>query len=237
MTRLVKIYSILLAILVITVACGNEPVDVLVAADGTVATGKLLSIDPGRAFLSGGTVDLPASGRVWCLDGRTFAGEITASDGNVRSGSSSVQQNSVFLIIWGDSNIIQETHAIDAALGWHDTGIELQKGEIFSLHGTGTVVTETGTSTPDGQDKFSSSVSLAPGATSGQLVFKIGVHGEPVAAGSEWIGESEGDGNLIVAVNVPLEGSIEPRGVYTVTVEAGTFRSRPGTVVFYPATR
>ncbi|MCK5035624.1 MAG: hypothetical protein KAS73_07020 [Candidatus Sabulitectum sp.] len=234
---MVKIYFILMAILVFTVACGNEPVDVLVAADGTVTTGKLLSIDPGRAFLSGGTVDVPASGRVWCLDGRTFAGEITASGGTVRSGSSSVQQDSVFLIIWGDSHIIQETHAIDAALGWHDTGIALQQGEILALHTTGTVVTETGTSTPDGQDKFSSSVSLAPGATSGQLVFKIGDHGQPVAAGSEWIGESQGDGNLIIAVNVPLEGSIEPRGVYTVTVKAGTFGSRPGTVVFCPATR
>ena len=124
---MVKIYFILMAILVFTVACGNEPVDVLVAADGTVTTGKLLSIDPGRAFLSGGTVDVPASGRVWCLDGRTFAGEITASGGTVRSGSSSVQQDSVFLIIWGDSHIIQETHAIDAALGWHDTGIALQQ--------------------------------------------------------------------------------------------------------------
>jgi len=232
-----KIYCVLITILVFAVACGNEPVDVMVAVDGTVATGKLLSIDSGKAVLSGGTIDVPDNGRVWCLDGRTFAGDIIVSNGIVQSGSASVQQDSVFLIIWGNSDIIQETHTIDAALGWHDTGIELQRGEVLSLHGTGTVVSETGTSTPDGQEKFSSSVSLAPGATSGQLVFKIGDNGQPVAAGSDWIGESQDDGILHIAVNVPLEGSIEPRGVYSVTVNAGTVSNIPGNVVFYPAGR
>lgn len=218
-------------------ACANKPVDVFVAADGTVLTGELQTIQSGVAvFAGGGSAEVLESGRVWCLDGRTFAGEITASGGVIRSGSSSIPVDSIYLVVWGNTEIYQGVFAVDAALGWLDTGIELVKGEMLSLGSTGTVVTETGTSSPGGQEKFSSSTALVPGATSGQLVFRVG-EGQPVAAGSSWIGESPDSGYLMLAVNVPQEGSFEPRGVYSVTVKAGTTGSLPGTVVFHPAGR
>ncbi len=226
-----------IAILLISVACGNKPVDILVAADGTIITGDLQTIGSGEAVFSARVVDIPDQGRIWCLDGSTFAGEITASGGVFRSGSFSVPEDSVYLVVWGNTDIHQETFTVDAALGWQNTGIELIQGEMLSLHSTGLVATETGTATPRGQEKFSSSVSLVPGATSGQLVFKVGESGQPVAAGDTWIGESPGDGTLMLAVNVPLEGSLCSRGVYTVTAYAGTTGSQPGTVAFYPAGR
>lgn len=218
-------------------ACGNKSVDVLVAADGTVMTGDLQTIGSGVAVFSSGVVDVPDHGHIWCLDGRIASGQITASDGVFRSGSFSVPEDSVYLIVWGDSDIFQETFTVDAVMGWHDTGIYLETGDMLSLHSTGIVVTETGTATPQGQEKFSSSVSLVPGATSGQLVFKVGEGGEPVAAGSSWIGESPSDGTLMLAVNVPLEGSLGARGIYTVTTNTGTAGCRPGTAAFYPAGR
>ncbi len=239
MTSIKNTRSILTAatIFLFLSACADKPVDVFVAADGTVLTGKLQTIQSGMAvFTGGGSAEVHGPGRVWCLDGRTFAGEITATAGVIRSGSSSIPVDSVLLVVWGNTDINQETFAVDAALGWLDTGIELGKGEILSLNSTGTVVTETGTASPGGQEKFSSSTALVPGATSGQLVFKVG-EGQPVAAGSSWIGESPDSGYLMLAVNVPQEGSFEPRGVYSVTIKAGTTGSLPGTVVFHPAGR
>lgn len=239
MISLKKIHLFLIAITVFLtlVSCTDRTGDILVAADGTVLEGELQTIGSGRAVFFQGSADVPDHGRVWCLNGRTFAGEITASGGVIRSDFNSIPADSVYLIIWGNSDIDQETFTVDAALGWLNTGIELEQGEILSLQGTGTVVTETGISTPQGQEKFSSSVSRVPGATSGQLVFKVGEDGQPVAAGSCWIGESSCTGALMLAVNVPLEGSMGSRGVYTVTVAAGTIGSQPGAVVFYPADR
>ena len=218
-------------------ACLREPVDVLVSADGSVFTGKLQSIASGRAVFESGQVNVPAIGRIWCLDGTTQSGEVAASDGVFTAGTFSVPLDSIYLIMWGDSDLKRESFSVDAALGWLNTGIELEQGAMLSLQGTGTVVTETGTSTPDGQEKFSSSVSLVPGATSGQLVFRVGEEGQPVAAGSSWIGESPNSGALMLAVNVPLEGSLASRGVYSVVVNAGAIAGQAGTVVFYPAGR
>ncbi|MCD4708744.1 MAG: hypothetical protein K8S62_13505 [Candidatus Sabulitectum sp.] len=235
--RLVNAIVQVIAALLIFVGCMERTGDVLVIADGTVLEGELQTIESGKVIFSEGSADVPGHGRVWCLDGRTFAGEISASGGTIRSGSNSVPADSVYLVVWGNSDIDQETLTVDAALGWLNTGIELEQGEMLSIQGTGTVVTETGISSPQGQEKYSSSVSRVPGATSGQLVFRVGEDGQPVAAGISWIGESPGDGTLMLAVNVPLEGSMGSRGVYTVMVKAGTFGSRPGAVVFYPAGR
>ncbi len=218
-------------------ACINKPVDVLVSADGTVLTGTLQSIASGTAVFESGRVDVPDIGRIWRLDGTTQSGPVVASDGIFSIGTFSASSDSLYLIVWGNPDLNQESFSVDAALGWLDTGIELNQGAILSLHGTGTVVSETGTSTPDGQEKFSSSVSLVPGATSGQLVFKVGDAGQPVAAGSSWIGESPNSGALMLAVNVPLEGSLEARGVYSVVVNAAVIAGQAGTVVFYPAGR
>jgi len=235
--RIILLNAVVLSSFLVLVSCGGKPVDVLTASDGTVVTGQLQSIVSGKAVVSGAEVDVPSEGRVWCRNGTTFAGAIGASDGVIVSGSNSIPVDSVYIIVWGDPGVHNETFSVDAADGWLNTGIELQEGVMFSLHGTGTVVTETGTATPQGQEKFSSSVSLVPGATSGQLVFRTGETEQPVAAGSTWVGESPGSGVLMLAVNVPLEGSLEPRGVYTVTVIAGTNGTGSGTVVFYPADR
>jgi small nuclear ribonucleoprotein (snRNP)-like protein len=218
-------------------SCVGKPVDVLTASDGTVVTGQLQSIVSGTAVISGAEVDVPSEGRVWCKNGSTFAGVIEASDGVIVSGSNSVPVESVYLVVWGDTGVHHETFAVNAAHGWLNTGIDMQEGVVFSLRSTGTVVTETGTATPQGQEKFSSSVSLVPGATSGQLVFRTGETQQPVAAGSTWVGKSPGSGVLMLAVNVPLEGSVESRGVYTVTVTAGTNGTGSGSVVFFPADR
>lgn len=218
------------------IGCSSEPMDVLVAADGTVLTGELLSIQSGKAIFSTGSVDIPDYGRVWCLDGSSFVGEILASNGFFESGAFSVPEDSVYQVDWMDSDFLQETFSVDAALGWIDTGIVLEQGDIFSLHGSGFVFTETGSSTPDGQDKFSSSVALVPGATSGQLVFKVGSD-LPVAAGDSWLGESPANGSLALAVNVPLENSSESHGIYTVTVNACINRDHSSAYSFYPASR
>jgi len=235
--RIILISSVILSSFLVAVSCGGKPVGVLTASDGTVVTGQLQSIISGKAVVSGVTVDVPSEARVWCKDGSTFTGAIEVSDGVVVSGANSVPVDSVYIIVWGDPAVHNETFFVDAADGWLNTGIELQEGVMFSLHSTGTVVTETGTATPQGQEKFSSSVSLVPGATSGQLVFRAGETEQSVAAGSTWVGESPGSGVLMLAVNVPLEGSLVSRGVYTVTVTAGTNGTGSGAVVFYPADR
>lgn len=243
MTSLKRKNTILIAAvsLLSFAGCMDRTGDVLVAADGTVMEGELQTIGAGSAVFSHGAVDLPDHGRVWGLDGRTFSGEVMVSAETASAGSHSIPRDSVYLIIWenseNDIEIKSETFEVDAAFGWLDTGIELELGEILSLRSTGTVVTETGTADPQGQEKYSSSVSLVPAATSGELVFQIGADGVPVAAGDCWIGESPGTGSLMLAVNVPLEGSMDSRGVYSVMVEAGTYARRPGTVVFYPADR
>ncbi|OPX31353.1 MAG: hypothetical protein B1H09_03120 [Gemmatimonadaceae bacterium 4484_173] len=233
----VLLNTVILSSFLVLASCGGKPVDVLTVSDGTVVTGQLQSISSGKAVVSGVTVDIPPEGRVWCKNGSTFAGVISASDGVIVSGTNSAPVDSVYIVVWGNTDIHNETFAVDAAHGWLNTGIEMQEGEMFSLRSTGTVVTETGTATPQGQEKFSSSVSLVPGATSGQLVFRTGEIQQPVAAGSTWVGKSPGSGVLMLAVNVPLEGSEESRGIYAVTVTAGTNGTGSGSVVFYPADR
>jgi len=217
--------------------CIGETGDVLITGDGSILEGELKSVGEGIVVFSNGSAAVPAEARVWLIDGSTFAGEITVSEGVVRSSLSSAPMDSVYLVVWGNTNIIQESFSVDAGMGWLDTGIELEQGEMLSLRGEGIVVTETGVTTPEGQNEYSSSVSLVPGATSGQLVFQVGESSMPVAAGSLWIGESEGKGTLRLAVNSPLAGSTGSRGVYTVSVIAGTCASIPGTIAFYPASR
>jgi hypothetical protein len=232
-----KLIPLVFSVVLAAASCVDKPDDVLVTADGTVVTGKIQSIEPGEVIISGVAVKTPETGRIWCKDGSTYAGVIHASDGVFQAGSGVVPGGSVRVIIWGDTSVYRETFSIDATRGWLNTGIGMEEGEMLSLHSTGAVVTETGTATPQGQEKFSSSVSLVPSATSGQLVFQTGESGQPVAAGSTWVGESPGSGTLMLAINVPLVGSLAPRGVYTVTVTAGTNPGRSGAVVFYPAGR
>jgi len=235
MMKLHKLAAVFTAILL--TGCIKNTGDVLMLPDGSVIEGKLISIGSGEVVFNTATARVPATGRVWLLGGDTFSGDISLADGTVRAGSRQAPADSLLLIVWGDIDVSSGSFIVDASLGWQDTGIELQTGEILALTAEGTVVTETGVATPDGQEKFSSSVALAPGATSGQLVFRIGENGNPVAAGSRWAGESPQSGSLMLAVNVPSSGSIRPGGTYTVHVTAGTNRRQEGATAFYPASR
>ncbi len=230
-----QIFQLITVFMLIFAACSDTTGDVLVVADGRVIEGNLLSISSGNAVFSSGSIEIAEQGRIWCNNGNTFTGEISASSGIFIVGSTSIPVDSIYLVVWGGSAIAEETFAVDAALGWLDTGIELNEGEMLSMHGSGTVVLETGISTPHGQEKFSSSVALVPSATSGQLVFRIGEEGQPVAAGASWIGESPEGGSLFLGVNVPLSGSSSSHGVYTVTVKAGVNTNQHGSAYFYPA--
>lgn len=225
----------LLLIPVLAAGCYNGKGDVLVKADGTVMEGTLQSISGGRAVFDCGNAEISGIGRIWLVSAETYTGDIGFSNGEFTAGSERFSRGSVLVVIWGDTEVETGTYSIDASAGWHDTGILMEPGDMLGIKASGMVVTETGSSGPDGQEKFSSSVALAPGATSGQLVFRIGEDGSPVAAGSSWVGESENSGTLRLAVNVPAQGSIEPGGVYTVNVTAGSNGRQPGVTAFYPS--
>ena len=233
--RKMKILAVLAFIA--SAGCFKGTGDMLVCADGSVIEGTLESISSGRAVFSTGTVETGGTGLIWLLDGETRSGEIAYDGEEFRAGSVSIPSDSVLVIIWGNVDLSTGVFQVDAAEHWQDTGIELEQGEMLSIRADGTVVTETGTSTPRGQNKYSSSVALAPGATSGQLVYRIGQEGAPVAAGACWVGESPGTGTLQLAVNVPVDESIRAAGIYTVRVSAGGNGRQPGTAAFYPASR
>ena len=232
-----KLKIIAVIAFIASAGCFKGPGDMLISADGSVIEGTLESISAGRAVFNTGTVEAGINGRVWLLNGETHAGEISYRDGEFKAGSVSIPSDSVLIVIWDDADLDTGIFQVDAAEHWQDTGIDLEQGEMLSIQANGTVITETGTSTPLGQEKYSSSVALAPGATSGQLVFRIGLEGTPVAAGADWVGESPGEGRLQLAVNVPVDGSNRAAGIYTVHVSAGGNGRVPGTAAFYPASR
>jgi len=223
-----------LLFLIFASGCFKGRGDRLFCADGSVVEGTLESITPGMVVFNTGTVETDASGRVWTLSGNTYSGPLSYAEGEFSIGSATVPSESVLVVIWDDSQLDTGIFQVDAALQWHDTGIELEQGDMLSIQADGLVITETGTSTPQGQEEYSSSVALAPGATSGQLVFRIGSQGSPVAAGAVWVGESPEAGTLQLAVNVPLDGSSRAAGIYTVHVAAGSNGRRPGVTAFYP---
>lgn len=217
------------------IGCIEKTGDVLTLSDGQIIEGELQSINDGRIVFSSGSAEVSSYARVWRLDGATFVGDISYNSGFVKSGVNSVPKDSIFRVIWVDTEVIQQVYDIEASSGWVDTEINLSEGDLVSINASGTVITETGTSTPSGQDKFSSSVALVPGATSGQLVFRVGEESLPIAAGSKWLGESPSSGVLRFAVNVPLEYSSTARGVYTVSVISGSGGTLPGDITLFPA--
>jgi len=230
-----KYIVFILAAFWLAMGCIEKTGDILTLLDGQIVEGELQSIGDGRVFFDEISVEVPSNARVWCRDGSSFSGDISCSSGVVEFGSNHVPIDSVYRIVWVDTEIIQKVYDIDAATGWISTEINLSEGDIISINATGTVVTETGTSTPSGQDKFSSSVSLVPGATAGQLVFRVGGESLPVAAGSNWLGESPSTGVLEFAVNTPIENSSSARGVYTVVVVSGSGGTLPGAITLFPA--
>lgn len=232
-----KLNIALCLFLLLSSGCFRGTGDVLMLPDGTVLQGSLQSISSGKAVFDSGTADVSGQGRIWLSDGTTERGDIAYTDGVFRAGSREFPGDSVILILWGDTDMRTASFQVGATGEWLNTGIDLKAGDMLSITASGTVVTETGPSTPDGQERFSSSVALVPGATSGQLVLKAGEAGSPVAVGGSWVGESPSDGPLMLAVNIPRRGSIETGGVYTVHVTAGAGGRHGGTTALYPATR
>lgn len=233
--RLYSLTMLLILLMSLCAGCAKRTRDVLVQSDGSVIEGQLVSIGPESVVFSSTSASVQGPGRVWLLNGETFSGTVTLEDGSVRAGTQDASADSVMVIVWNRTDIRSESFTVDASQGWLDTGIHVNRGDILSLNASGTVVTETGTSTPEGQNRFSSSVSLVPGATSGQFVYRIGEESTPVAAGDNWAGESASEGNIMLAVNIPVDQSIEARGTYTVHVTTGCGGREQGTTAFYPA--
>lgn len=229
-------YSYLLLLIPFMFAgCRKRTGDVLVQSDGSVIEGELVSISAGTVDFKSQSAAVQGAGRVWLLNGETFSGTVAFENGTVRAGTGEAPAESVMVIIWDNIAVQSESFAVDASQGWLDTGIPIDQGDMVSIRASGTVVTETGTSSPAGQNRFSSSVSLVPGATSGQLVFRTGEVGTPVAAGESWVGESPSAGSLMLAVNVPMSSGNEARGTYSVHVTTGCGGREQGGTAFYPA--
>ncbi len=232
---------IILALITVLTGCKSRP-DRMITADGSVLSGKLESIE-GRhvIFNNSETFVEYDEGRVFPRDeGASFRGYITCDGGKITvrtdSGEREFPVGEIKSVIWSDpSDEITITAAVPAVDGWVNTGLWVSESERISISATGTVSMETGTCGPSGIDYFSTTTALVPGATNGQLVIAVGESG-PVAAGSTWTGDSPGNGELWLAVNIPnRESTAGVGGIYTVTVlkTAGTLNNS----VLYPAVR
>ena len=232
---------IILALLAALAGCKSRP-DRMIPADGSVMSGKLESIEGRHVIFDNSETFVDYDeGRVFPRDGgASFRGYITCDGGKITirtdSGEREFSIGEIKSVIWSDpSDEITVTAMVPAVDGWVNTGLIVSESERISIRATGTVSMETGTCGPSGIDYFSTATALVPGATNGQLVIAVGESG-PVAAGSTWTGDSPGNGELLLAVNIPNRGSTAGvGGVYTVTVlkTAGILNNS----VLYPAVR
>ncbi len=232
---------IFLALIVMLAGCKSRP-DRMITADGTVLSGTLSSIEGRHIIFSNSETFVEyEEGRVFLREGGTsFRGYITFDGGKItvrtNSGEREFAVGEVNSVIWSnpadETTITVQVPAVD---GWVNSGIYVSENERISIHASGTVSMETGTCGPSGIDYFSTSTALVPGATNGQLVITVG-ESSPVAAGSTWTGDSPGNGELWLAVNIPNRGSTAGvGGVYSVTVlkTAGIMNNS----VLYPAVK
>jgi hypothetical protein len=222
MIRINSFFLVFVALLSLT-GCRSRP-DRMITADGRVLSGKLESIE-GRNIVfnnSETSVDYE-EGRIFLREGGSFRGYLTCEGRNIRirtdSGEREFHIGEIESVIWS-SPADESTLTVDirAAEGWVNTGLEVSDSERLSIQATGTVSIETGTCGPSGIDYFSTSTALVPGATNGQLVMTVG-ESTPVAVGSTWTGDSPGNGELYLAVNIPNRESVAGvGGTFTVTV-------------------
>ena len=230
-----------LALIFVLAGCKSRP-DRLITADGSVLSGKLESIEGRHIVFNNSETFLEYDeGRVFLRnEGTSFRGYITCDGSKIAirtdSGEREFPLGEIKSVIWSDpSDEITIDVEVPAVDGWVNTGLDLYRNSRISINATGTVSMETGTCGPSGIDYFSTSTALVPGATNGQLVIAVG-ESDPVAAGSTWTGDSPGEGELRLAVNIPNRESIaEVGGIYTVTVlkTAGSLNNS----VLYPAVR
>ena len=239
---MIRINMMLFLTLIFMLAgCKSIP-DRMITAEGSVLSGRLESIE-GRhiVFNNSETFVEYDEGRVFLRnEGTSFRGYITCDGERITirtdSGEREFSLGEISSVIWSDPSdeitIAVEVPAVD---GWVNTGLEFSRDSRISIIASGTVSMETGTCGPSGIDYFSTAAALVPGATNGQLVIAVG-ESSPVAAGSTWTGDSPGDGELWLAVNIPnRESTAGVGGIFTVTVlkTAGILNNS----VLYPALR
>jgi len=229
---------IILSVLLSIAGCRSIP-DRMITADGQILSGKLISIEGQHIVFNNSESFVEyEEGRVFLREGDSFRGYISGNRSSIKittaSGVEEFPVKEIESIIW--SNPSDETtttldiHAVD---GWVNTGLEISDCERLIITATGTVSMETGTCGPSGIDYFSTSTALVPGATNGELVMAVGESG-PVAAGRAWSGDSPGNGELMLAVNIPnCESTAGVGGSFAVTVTrtAGILNNS----VLYPA--
>jgi hypothetical protein len=216
------LFLIFVTMLSIT-GCKSKP-DRMITADGRVLSGKLESIEGRHIVFSNSETSVEyEEGRVFLREGGSFRGYITCDGENIRirtdSGEREFHLGEIESVIWsssaGESTLTVDIHPAE---GWVNTGFDVSDTERLSIQATGIVSMETGTCGPSGIDYFSTTTALVPGATNGQLVMTVG-ESSPVAAGSTWTGDSPGNGELYLAVNIPnRESIVGVGGTYTVTV-------------------
>ncbi|MCD4701363.1 MAG: hypothetical protein K8S24_05840 [Candidatus Aegiribacteria sp.] len=222
---MIRIIAVLFLVLIVVLSgCKSRP-DRMITADGQVLSGELESIDGRHVVFNNAEVSVEYDeGRVFFREGgASFRGYITCDGGKLTirtdSGDREFSVREIQSVIW--SNPADEatvTVDISATDGWVNTGLCVSRNERISIYATGTVSMETGTCGPSGIDYFSTATALVPAATNGQLVMAVGESG-PVAAGSTWTGDSPGNGELLLAVNIPnRESTAGVGGTYVVTV-------------------
>ena len=238
MIRISGILFLVFVILLLVTGCKSKP-DRMITADGRVLSGKLESIEGRHIVFNNSETSVEyEEGRVFLREGGSFRGYITSDGKNIKirtdSGEREFHTGEIESVIWSSpADELTLTVDIHAAEEWVNTGFEVRDTERLVIQATGTVSMETGTCGPSGIDYFSTSTALVPGATNGQLVMAVGESG-PVAAGSTWSGNSPGNGEMYLAVNIPNRESIAGvGGTYTVTVikTAGILNNS----VLYPA--
>lgn len=226
--------------LLLMTGCKSKP-DRMITADGRILSGKLESIEGRHIVFNNSETSVEyEEGRVFLREGGSFRGYITCDGEIIRirtnSGETEFHLGEIESVIW-NSPADESTCTVDvrAVEGWVNAGFEVSDSERLVIQASGTVSMETGTCGPSGIDYFSTTTALVPGATNGQLVMAVG-ESSPVAAGSTWTGDSPGNGDLYLAVNIPNRGSVAGvGGTYTVTVikTAGIINNS----VLYPAVK
>ncbi|MCK4806458.1 MAG: hypothetical protein KAT09_02365 [Candidatus Aegiribacteria sp.] len=230
-----------LALIVVLAGCKSRQ-DRMITADGQVLSGKLESIEGRHIVFNNAETSVEYDeGRVFFREGGvSFRGYITCDGGKITirtdSGEKEIPIREIKSVIWSNpADEITVTVDVPAVDGWVNTGLYVSRNERIIIFATGTVSMETGTCGPSGIDYFSTTTALVAGATNGQLVMAVGESG-PVAAGSTWTGDSPGNGELRLAVNIPnRECTAGVGGTYAVTVikTAGILNN----TVLYPAVK
>jgi hypothetical protein len=227
------------ALLALSLGCAARIGDRMVSADGTVAVGRLLSIDDGSARFEQFTLPVPdGPARVVFRSGASYRGEVTVTDRvlevSFEGGSAGARVKDVACIIWGSDAAESVLLDVPAAAGWLNTHLEVVQGSPLSISSGGRAVFGTGSSGPEGLERTGTAVSTVTEARDGSLVARIGDAGEPFSVGSSWGGLAGASGELWLAVNTPEVR--QASGTYTVSISLGEVPGR-GSVAIYPGKR